>query len=286
MSELIESLLKCTVSENIVLLPKEPLENYAAVRTALIKAGGKYKKNTFVFPNDAQPYINRLTSGESVNIKKEFQFYETPEAVIEKMKKHIDLTLPEHKDNPIYYLEPSAGQGALLDVLTEQKYQILTIHYFEKMEINQSILEKKYLNTEHENVHFLGEDFLKIDKKYSNFYNLVFANPPFSKNQDIKHLKKMYEVCSNEGTIVCVMSVGWMYNSGKIYDEFRKWIGFTPHMSESQIRAFGNEGGSIVLSRHNDFEIDEQVLVEMVNTGEFKKSGTNVPTCIVVIHKN
>src|ERR1044071_1400290 len=88
MSELIESLRKCKVEGNIVFLPpisEGPLANYGDVRNTLLKAGAKYKKNTFIFPNDAQPYIDRLCGGESVNIQKETQFFPTPDKLADKL---------------------------------------------------------------------------------------------------------------------------------------------------------------------------------------------------------
>lgn len=107
MNALAESLLKCRVEGNIVYLPsmsEGPLENYQDVRKALLNAGATYKRNTFVFPDEAQPYIDRIVSGESVNIKKEFQFFPTPKDIAEMMISYLPPVAQNAK-----VLEPSAG---------------------------------------------------------------------------------------------------------------------------------------------------------------------------------
>src|SRR4051812_12951690 len=114
MSELAESLKKCKVVGDTLFLPSMsdgPLKNYNDVRTALLKAGAKYKRNTFVFPNDAQPYIDRLTGGESVNIQNEFQFFPTPDALADRLVKLARIGINDK------VLEPSAGQGAIIKAI-------------------------------------------------------------------------------------------------------------------------------------------------------------------------
>ncbi len=114
--ELIESLLKCKVEGNTLFLPniKEgALSNYLEVRTALLNAGAKYKKNTFVFNGDAQSYIDRLTGGEKVNLKKEFQFFATSNKVADLLVKLAEISAEDT------ILEPSAGDGAIVKAINK-----------------------------------------------------------------------------------------------------------------------------------------------------------------------
>ena len=88
MTTLQEDLLKCTVDGNVISLPdinSTQLEDYPALRKALLNSGGKYKRSTFIFNTDAQPYVDRIMNGNGANLKKEFQFFYTPNKKIETL---------------------------------------------------------------------------------------------------------------------------------------------------------------------------------------------------------
>jgi len=244
--ELIASLKKCTVSGNVVSLPpisSGPLLNYPDVKKALINAGGKYVKNTFVFPADAQPYIDRLTGGESVNIKKEFQFFGTPDALADKLVEMADIV-----SWGCLILEPSAGQGAIVKAIKRKTGVNATIHCCELMKENQEFLKKI-------EVPIISNDFLLLDESHNNAYDYVVANPPFNRNQDIDHIRKMYEVLKPGGIMVSVASKHWKHSSNKKETAFREWL---------------DEVGA---------EIED------VDAGAFKESGTGIATVIIKIRK-
>lgn len=214
MPTLAESLLKCKVDGCVVYLPpisEGPLENYQEVRKALLNAGAKYKRNTFVFPNDAQPYIDRLVSGESVNIKKEFQFFATPADIAQMMISYLPPVADDAK-----VCEPEAGDGALIKAF-HAAYPNIKVDAFEIMDINRKRLESM------SNVIIHGEDFLThcIVKDY---YDIIIANPPFSNNQDIDHIRKMYDCIKPGGTIITLASPSWTFGSQKKQVEFKEWL--------------------------------------------------------------
>lgn len=248
MSQLAESLLKCKIEGNTLFLPniKEgPLPNYNDVRKALLNAGATYKRNTFVFPSDAQPFIDRLTGGESVNVKKEFQFFATPAKLADRL---VGLAkLNEHDGRGFgSILEPSAGQGAIVKAIHEATGGTSVIGY-ELMDVNRDILKKiKGLN-------IIGDDFLKADE--SSKYDYIIANPPFSKNQDIDHIRKMYAVCEGGGRIVTIASRHWQFSKNNKETQFREWL--------------EDLGAQII-------DLDK---------GEFQESGTMATSCIIVIDK-
>lgn len=104
MTVLIQDLNKCTVEGNVIKLPTEHLADYPGLKKALHQAGAIYKRNAFIFPNEAQPYVDKLLGGTSINRKKETQFFETPDAIAEQMMNQILV-----QTGPIRVLEPSAG---------------------------------------------------------------------------------------------------------------------------------------------------------------------------------
>lgn len=248
MNALQASIAKCSIAGNTVFLPdiKEGmLPNYGDVRKAFLNAGAEYKRNTFVFPNDAQPYIDRLMGGESVNIKKEFQFFATPPHLAEEMAAFIMNGFDAEK---MTILEPSAGQGALVKAcLNFDDRNQMIVHAYELMDINRAVLGKI------KDCIVLGDDFLTADVP-GNFDRII-ANPPFNKNQDIDHIRKMYQVCKKGGRIVTIASKHWQISKNKKETDFREWL---------------EEIGAVI---------------DDIEAGEFSESGTKIATCMIIIDK-
>jgi len=244
-----ESLRKMTVNGCVVSLPPisdGSLSNYADVRKALLNAGAKYKKNTFVFPSDAQPYIDRLCGGEKVNIKKEFQFFATPAHLADKLVEAANIRVGDT------ILEPSAGQGAILEAIFRAPVSFsYPVDYCELMNTNRSVLEAKIDSGIR--AQYVGEDFLLLDGNYK--WDRIIANPPFSKNQDIDHVRHMWDCLAPGGRIVTIASKHWQFASGKKEKEFKRWLD-----------AIGAE-------------------VTDIEAGMFNESGTKVATCMIIINK-
>ncbi len=231
------------VEGNKVYLPTDELQNYAILKKTLVKACGKYKRNSFEFPYPARPIIDSLLSGEVVDFKKEFQFFATPSDLAEEMMNNI-IGWPEK------VLEPSAGHGNLIDAYRKIRpnSQITAI---ELSSLNYNILKDKYDNIDE--VDLIHSDFMEweTDEKF----DLIIANPPFSKDQDIEHVMKMYDLLDKGGRIVTIMSPGFTFKKrgkAKIFKEFL----------ETQ-EGIWNENES----------------------KSFQSSGTNVQTITVVIDK-
>lgn len=253
------TLQNCIVEGNVVKLPAGQLERnvYQEVAKALNLIGGKWKGGKvmgFVFNEDPTDLLEQIANGEKRNLKKEFQFFATPDHLADRLVKLSEI---QEGDN---VLEPSAGQGSIIKAIIKQFPKnmtsqnddpCVTIDYCEIMPVNQSALSK-LCHCKHKHS-FMGEDFLTF--KPFKPYKRIIANPPFSKNQDIDHVKKMYLCLADGGRIVSIMSKHWLYSSNKKEVEFRNWI---------------DEVGAVV---------------HEVDAGEFKESGTTIATVIVVIDK-
>jgi len=241
--KLTEILEKCTIEGNSIRLPQVQLDrkDFTDLQKALIKAGAKKvtgKDFRFDFPVAAQSIIDQLLGGEKIDIKKEFQFFETPKELAQRM-----ITLAEIETGN-YVLEPSAGQGAILDLLPQDLDYYL--YLYELNPLNRDVLRKKsYMNT--------GDDFLQCG--YKNYFDKIIANPPFSKNQDIDHVLKMFDTLDFGGRIITVMSNHWRFCEGKKETNFKEWLQTIDH------------------------EIIE------IEAGTFKESGTQIATCLLIINK-
>lgn len=104
-----------------------------------------------------------------------------------------------------------------------------------------------------ENVILLDEDFTKDSVGH---YTKIIANPPFSGNQDIEHVRLMYERLEEGGTLAAITSQHWRFASTeKKCIDFRNWLK----------------------------EVHGEVFE--ISAGEFKESGTSISTMAVVIKK-
>lgn len=268
-----EILEQCTVDDTVVKLPEGQLDRkaYLDVKKHLEGIGGKWKGGKiagFVFPHDPSELLGRVAGGEKVNLKKDFQFFATPE----NLSDHLVSLAKVTEDDLI--LEPSAGQGAIVEAIRRVAPTAM-VDCYELMPQNQTILMGV------EGVVYMGENFLE---ECDDEYNRIIANPPFTKHQDIEHLRKMYDLLASEGLVACITSTGWMRNTQKKATAFREWLCDDGEEGTSENFDFGRFeriGTDAQFFRKNG----DRVYLEMVDAGTFKSSGTNVRTAIVVIEK-
>jgi 16S rRNA G1207 methylase RsmC len=100
----------------------------------------------------------------------------------------------------------------------------------------------------------MNDDFLNLE---SSCFDLIIANPPFTNNQDIDHVRKMYSVLDDGGRMIVITSVFWVHGSQKKQQEFKKWL-------------------------YNDVNLVHE---ETLPAGTFKQSGTIIETMLLVIDK-
>lgn len=241
----------CTVQDNVIKLPTIQLERklYQEVAKSLELIGGKWKGGKtfgFVFPSDPTELLEQITNGEKRNLKKEFQFFATPEQLAEKLVSMAEI------ENHHSILEPSAGQGALVKAVNKL-LSTKKVYCYELMPVNQTFLKKI------ETVELIGEDFLNpnnLNINQQRVFDRIIANPPFAKNQDIDHIKKMYDRLKPGGRLVTISSKHWQHSSNKKETEFKQWL--------------------------NDVDAS----IEEIEAGAFKESGTVVGGLIITINKN
>lgn len=240
-----ESILKqCLIEGNIVKLPPVQLERllYQEVAKSINLIGGKWKGGKvggFVFDTDPTVLLHQIANGENRNLKKEFQFFATPSHLAQRM---VEIAAIEEYD---LILEPSAGQGAIINAI-QQRHNSL-VHYCELMDINQSFLSKI------PNTTFLKDNFLLLNTP--KLFHKIIANPPFSNNQDIKHILHMWETLAPGGTIVAISSRHWEFSTKEQETNFRNFL-----------RSY-----------------DAKIKALPANT--FKESGTSIQTNLITISK-
>ena len=237
-------LRQCTVEGTIVKLPPIQLERnlYLEVKKALDLIGGKWKSGKtqgFVFEQDPTDLLAQLAGGGNRNLKKEFQFFETPAELADRLVELADI------GDVDTILEPSAGQGAIVKAI-HRKFPDRTVFGYEIMDLNRSFL------TRIERFCLIGSDFLA---ECRGSFDVIVANPPFAKNQDIDHIRHMYDRLNPGGRLVSIASTHWHAANGNKEQAFRKWLA------------------------------EQNAEILPVKAGEFKQSGTMVAASIIIIRK-
>ena len=240
-----EILRHCTLENSVLKLPAVQFnkKSYAEAKKWIEEAGGSWqggKIQGFTFPFNPERVFSILKEGKRCNLQQEYQFFETPADVADWL---VMLAGGIHEDDTV--LEPSAGRGALIKAIHRSCPSVI-VECYELMPENREFLHTL------DNVILLDEDFTKDSVGH---YTKIIANPPFSGNQDIDHVKLMYERLEKGGTLAAITSQHWKLSSEKKCDLFRKWL--------------------------------EEVHGEIfeIAAGEFKESGTTVSTMAVVIKK-
>lgn len=226
MQQVQEILKNCSVKGTIVYLPPGQLDRklYHDVAKSLELIGGKWKGGKimgFVFPANPSELLEQIANGEKRNLKKEFQYFATPDSIADEMVRYADI-----KDADIV-LEPSAGQGAIIKAIHRQ-HPAKRVLYFELMDINRTVLSGI------PNTFYCGSDFLTCKDCQ---FDKIIANPPFAKNQDIDHIYKMWEVLKPGGKIVTIASKHWLLSANKKETAFKEWIYDTVEADVNTIEA-------------------------------------------------
>lgn len=125
------------------------------------------------------------------------EFYPTPKEVVEKMvKPYIKGSRYDYQMQDITILEPSAGKGDILDIVSEMcnRQGPPEFYCIEQNKELQFILNSK-------GYQLIGEDFLSYNNDY--FFDLILMNPPFSNGDE--HLLKAWDVLQ-VGEICCLLN--------------------------------------------------------------------------------
>jgi len=233
----VTAILSASRFEDLLLfLPDGQLDRkmYMAVNKVLTDLGGKWNraKKAHVFTIDPVDIIDEIClTGEYTTRKKELQFFETPP------KLAADLVAMAEIQDGERVLEPSAGHGRIAKLINFPMCVEIDEH-------NCNALRGLGFQVIH-------SDFLECGKEVQA--DVIIANPPFTRQQDIDHVTHMIALANRR--VVSVMSASVMFRDNKKTQEFKELLD---------------------QYEHEFIELDE---------GVFKESGTNVKTVILVLDK-
>jgi len=255
--EILAILDNCRIEGHTVFLPPEQLDRkvYTAVNKCLENIGGKWNRSAkgHIFEDDPAEALEALIlTGETEDMKKVYQFFPTPRDVAVKMCEIAELCEGSN------VLEPSIGKGDLADVVWEYcgenswKFNVFGIEL--NPDMANLLKEKPY--TAITGVNFLDFAAEATDGKIKSDFTHVIMNPPFSKQQDISHIRSAFEMLRPGGILVSVASTSWQWRDNKKAVEFREWL--------------DGHGAEIIELPH----------------GSFKESGTLTPTLLIKLRRD
>lgn len=242
------------VEENAYFLPAMQLDRsmYVEVNKILELSGGKWsrskKAHIFESAEKARAIRENLETGNVLDRKATYQFFETPKDVARQMVELANIK------NGMMILEPSAGHGAIAEAIASDDNE--APHYCNGLimveidPVKCKVLEEKKIAS------VICADFLGTFADEYGQFDRIIMNPPFTKGQDADHVLHAFEKCLYPGgRLVSIMSASVTFNQQKRYQKVRDLV---------------EQSGQLI-------ELPER---------SFKESGTNVNAVIVVLDKS
>ena len=215
-------LSRATFEGGVLKLPPHlPRADYVAANTVLMALGGKWsrqaKGHTFG-TRDAEDLATALgraiETGTVTDTKKALeQFYTPTEVAVDVARWAV-----EPGD---HVLEPSAGQGSLVAAALDAG--ALSVTALDVDEAN--VVALRSLNDKRGGIEVFNRDFLYFAAHHeAEPFDAVLMNPPFSRNQDIAHVRAAWNLLRPGGRLAAITSPHWTFAQDAASQAFRDWF--------------------------------------------------------------
>lgn len=192
---------------NYKRLERMGVSNEPTLRTALIEYMDLRDQSVKATPKSKLSKMEQELQRTVLGNRKAFNdFFPTPETIAADIADMADI------EQGMRVLEPSAGNGLLADAAREQGANVDVVEMAGQL---REILQEKGYN-------LVGSDFLDVDA--SQDYDRIIMNPPFSNDQDIKHVEHAYKMLKPGGKLIAITSSGAGERSNKTNKEFKDWL--------------------------------------------------------------
>ena len=212
--ETLEVLKTCKMTDRVLYIPQQ-LERsvYDEVNKVLLALGAKWdkKSNGHVFEYDmSKEFQNVIETGTYNNWKKDTDYFTTPKVVLE----FIGNFIPFGHEDEIDILEPSAGNGGILDYLAEE-FPKARLSAVEINPFHIPVLKDKPYEAD-----VFHDDFMKY--KPDRLFDLIVMNPPFK--NDTEHIIRAYAMLRPGGTLISVASKGVTFRKNGVYKVWGEFV--------------------------------------------------------------
>lgn len=211
---------------------------YDRTNKVLEAAGGKWnrKAKAHLFDGDAADAIEQIILTGEITIPQDFGYFPTPEPIVARLIEQAEI------EPGMTVLEPSAGQGNIAKAVAD----IAEVDCVELLQKNvEALLAGEFARD------VIMSDFLALVPAPT--YDRVVMNPPFARQDDIRHVTHAMRFLKDGGRLVSVMAASILFRDNRLTADFRALI--------------DERGGDI----------------EECPEGAFRSSGTMVRTVIVTI---
>lgn len=160
---------------------------------------------------DAEP--EGVKPSASTAVSKDLQFYPTPRAVVYTALEFAHIPNPEHYRGrgcpALRVLEPSCGDGRIMDALRERRQNAFGIEYHpgraaEAKAKGHAVLTANFL-----------------DHPPTPEFDAVVMNPPFYGRHYVKHVQHALRFLKPGGTLVSILPATAHYDHGELAGEWR-----------------------------------------------------------------
>lgn len=235
--EVADILSRSTIAGSILKLPEGQIERSLYVNTdKVLKAlGGKWDRRAGGHKFAADPTAKvaaALENDHVVSRQQALQLFETPPALAERLCQLLDI---RQDDN---CLEPSAGRGRILKAMADRNPQLIIA-----IEIDPE--NGAQLETEGSQQQLIIGDFLEHDPELLRS-SAIAMNPPFSRNQDIRHVRHAYKCLEPGGRLAAIVSEHGFIGNERECIEWRDWLAsLGAHIERVPADAFKASGTSV-----------------------------------------
>ena len=185
----------------------------------------------------------------STALSKDLQFYATPSDVAADVMRRV-------YSGPRRILEPSAGEGALLEAIRSKFGGWHKDWHCDAYEVHpgraRTAADRLAVDPR---ISVRVANFLEVEPPAEGkLYDAVVMNPPFAGTHWINHVRHAWDFLGSGGELVAVLPANAEFGASKRHDEFRRWA---EEVSRDALRW------------------------DHLKIGAFRSSGTNVSTLIL-----
>lgn len=217
--EPIQIILRGASIEGNILRVTQKLEPkvYAAVKKVVENAGGKWTRSVqgHVFAGTGlRDFRKSLESGVSVDKISERQAFYTP-AHIARYLAQITLSGARRGST---LLEPSIGDGGLVHAAIAQDPSLI-VTGVESDPDTVCALRNTGVNWQ-----LLCIDFLQMTPRPDLQFDYILMNPPFGKDQDLKHVMHAWEFLAPGGRMGAIVWPAFLESQYGVKKTFNRWF--------------------------------------------------------------
>lgn len=219
---------------------------YQKVKKAFEALGGKWSRrdNATIFNEDPRQQVEGLVTKGVLSVARD-GFFRTPKEVVWRMLSLMAVGIGDYN-----WLEPSAGDGAIVEVLLAERHLAQRIYCIEQNPKRCQIIRESFPG-----VRVACGDFMRYRNSIRIPFHRMIMNPPFEEGQDGEHVRKAYTLLAPGGKMSAILGEGIFFRDDRKSETFRTWM--------KTVGAYN----------------------ERLPEGSFRQSGTNVNTRLLIVEK-